>query len=185
LGLAICTEFSFPFNSEAADIPQFKVAAQDSTSLSIVVSKSTGPEQLKALIHEFRKDRKGNYLHKMIPPTTKGGGFGDYAIVWILVFNETEWANAEKLKKFMRSSLKSSQDQKSDKEYGKHIKAEYYYASSLEEYGNLGYYDGIVRSPGSKKLFFRPAVDVEMLSKDSNGSRDANKLIHRTAFSRR
>lgn len=88
----------------------------------------------------------------MIPPTTKGGEIGDYAIVWILVFNETEWANAEKLNKFMKSSLKSSQDQKSDKEYVKHIKAEYYY-SSLEEYGTLGYDDGIVRSPGYKKLF--------------------------------
>jgi hypothetical protein len=152
LSFPIVIGLFLPHVLRAAEIPRFTVVAKDLTALSIVLPKATSPEQLKALVHEFRKARKGNYLHKMIPPTTKGGKMGDYAIVWILVFSEPEWATAEKLKKFMKASLKNSQDKKSDKEYVKHVKAEYYY-SALEEYGNLGYDDGVVRSPGYQKLF--------------------------------
>ena len=88
----------------------------------------------------------------MIPATTKGGQLGDYAIVWIFVFSEPEWATADKLQKFIKSSLKSTTDKQFDKEYVKHIKAEYFY-STLEEYGNFGYDDGMVRSPNYKKIF--------------------------------
>ena len=79
---------------------------------------------------------------------------GDYAVVWILVFSEAdaEWASKDKLKRFMKSSLKNPMDKKYDKEYVKYIKAEYYY-STLEEHGNLGYDDGIIRSPNYQKLF--------------------------------
>lgn len=136
----------------SSSIPSFKVVAQDKTALSILVSKNTTAEQLKMLISEFRTARKNNTLSKMIPATTKGGQLGDYAIVWIFVFSEPEWATADKLQKFIKSSLKSTTDKQFDKEYVKHIKAEYFY-STLEEYGNFGYDDGMVRSPNYKKIF--------------------------------
>ena len=137
----------------APNVPKFEVIAQDKTALSILVPKNTTAEQLKALIFEFRNARKNNSLSKMIPPTTKGGEFGDYAIVWIFVFSEPDWATADKLQRFMKSSLKSATDKQFNREYVKHIKAEYFYGYLSEEYGNLGYDDSIVRSPNYKKLF--------------------------------
>lgn len=136
----------------ASNIPKFKVVAQDKTALSILVPQNTTAAQLKALIHELRTARKSNTLSKMIPATTRGGQLGDYAIVWIFVFSEPDWATGDKLQRFIKSSLRSSTDKQFDKEYVKHIRAEYYYAPS-EEYGNLGYDDGIVRSPNYQKLF--------------------------------
>lgn len=136
----------------SSNIPKFEVIAQDKTALSILVPQNTTVEQLKALIYKFRAARKSNSLSKIIPATTRGGQLGDYAIVWIFVFSERDWASGDKLQRFIRSSLKSATDKQFDKEYVKHIKAEYYY-SPLEEYGNLGYDDGIVRSPNYRKLF--------------------------------
>ncbi|MDP2168041.1 MAG: hypothetical protein Q8J64_06900 [Thermodesulfovibrionales bacterium] len=136
----------------ASSIPKFQVVAQDKTVLAILVPKNTPAEQLKTLISEFRTARKNNTLSKMIPATTRGGQLGDYAIVWIFVFSKADWATADKLQKFINSSLKSAVDKQFGKEYVRHIQAEYFY-SPLEEYGNLGYDDGIVRSPNYKKLF--------------------------------
>jgi hypothetical protein len=137
-----------------ADIPEFKVVAQDKINLNILVPKSTTKEQLKSLIFAFRQARESNSLAKMIPPTTRGGELGDYAGVWILVFSEPDWASGDKLQRFIKSSVYSKKDTKFDKEYVKHIKAEYWYSSpSHEEYGNFGYDDGMVRSANYKKLF--------------------------------
>lgn len=136
----------------ASSVPKFQVVAQDKTALTILVPKNTTAEQLKTLISEFRTARKNNTLSKMIPATTRGGQLGDYAIVWIFVFSESEWATADKLQKFIKSSLKSATDKQFDKEYVRHIKAEYFYSTS-EEYGNFGYDDGMVRSPNYKKIF--------------------------------
>jgi hypothetical protein len=138
----------------ASNIPKFKVAAQDMSSLSILIPQDTTKDQTKALIHEFKNARKSKNLSQMIPPTTKGGQLGDYAIIWVLIFSEPEWASKDKLIKFMKSSLKSSQDKKFDREYVKHIKAEYFYSvPTSEEYGNLGYDDGMIQSPYYQKLF--------------------------------
>jgi len=67
LGTIVSTE------AFAQEIPSFKVVGKDLTSLSILVPSNTTKEQLKNLIYKFRDARKGNYLSKMIPPTTKGG----------------------------------------------------------------------------------------------------------------
>jgi len=134
----------------ASGIPTFKVIGQDMTSFSILVPQNTTKEQLKALIYEFRNTRKNNKLPSLIPGAAKGGQ--QLGVIWIFVFSEPDWATTNKLQKFIKSSLKSATDKQFDKEYVKHIKAEYYY-SSLGEYGNFGYDDGIVRSPNYKKLF--------------------------------
>jgi hypothetical protein len=144
--------FFLPYLSFAGNLPSFKVVGQDKTAISIIVPPNTTTAQLKSLTYEFRKARMSNMLSKMIPPTTKGGAMGDYAIVWIFMFSEQEWASESNLKRFIKSSLKNPLDQVFDRGYAPHIKAEYYYSIG-EEYGNIGYDDGIVRNKAYKKLF--------------------------------
>jgi hypothetical protein len=144
----VCTSWAFA----ASSLPSFQVIGQDKTALSILVPKNTTTEQLKTLILEFRSARQSHTLSKMIPPTTKGGSQGDYWLVWIFVFSEPEWATQDRLKKFINASMKSESDMQFSKEYGKHVKAEYFY-SHMEEYGNVGYKEGSVRTPNYKKLF--------------------------------
>jgi hypothetical protein len=144
----------------ASGVTKFQVVAQYESNLSILVTQNTTAEQLKALIFEFRAARKSNTLSKMIPATTRGDRLGDYVGVCIFVFSEPDWATSDKLKRFIELNPNSAADAEFDKEYVKHVKAQY---SSLivreqgnlvySEAGNLGYYDGIVRSPNHEKLF--------------------------------
>ena len=136
----------------ASSLPKLEVVGRDKTVLSVVVPRNTTVEQLKALILQFRTARKSNSLSTMIPATTPGGQFGDYAIVWIFVFTERDWASADKLQRFITSSANSATDREYDRTFARHIKAEYLY-SNLEEHGSLGYDDGVARSSTYKKLF--------------------------------
>ena len=68
------------------EMPTFEIVGQDRSALSIVVPKSTTTPQLKTLVNQFRRAYRENALSKMIPPTTLGGVYGNYAIVWIFVF---------------------------------------------------------------------------------------------------
>ncbi len=131
---------------------KFKVVAQHTTALSILVPGNTTDEQVKALIYRFRAARVVNTLSKTIPATTKGGVLGDYGIVWIFIFSETDWATQDKLQRFINSSAKNSSDREFDVEYVNHIKGEYYYTPT-REHGTLGYDDGTVRSQQYHKLF--------------------------------
>ena len=128
------------------NIPKFKIAAKFKslgTTYSLLVPKDTTNEQLEALIRHFRDARKGNYLSKLIPPTTKGGKYGDYAAVNLYVFSEQEWASNPKFSKFMNASTLSASDVKFTKEYCKHIKAHYLYPLTGEKYetGSVGYFE--------------------------------------------
>jgi hypothetical protein len=136
----------------ASKLPKFEVVGRDKTTLSIVVPRNTTSEQLQTLILQFRAARKSNSLSTMIPATTPGGQLGDYAIIWVLVLADRGWASTDNLQRFINSGVESAPDKKYDKEYVKHIKAEYFYSDS-EEYGNLGYDDGEYQSPNYKKLF--------------------------------
>jgi len=132
--------------------PEFKVIAKHTTVLSILVHRGATDEHIKALIYKFKETRLNNTMSKMISATTKGGAFGDYGIVWILIFSEPEWATQDKLQKFINSSAKNPSNREFDIEYANHIRGEYYYSFS-KEYGTLGYDDGIVRSQLYQKLF--------------------------------
>lgn len=135
-------------------LPKFKVVAQDLTTLTILVSKDIKNDQLETLISGFRTARERNILSRFIPATTKGGIKGDYAIIWIFVFSEPDWSTADKLKRFINMSALSETDKQFEKEYTKHIKAEYYYSDLVgDEYGSLGYDDGVITAPNYKKLF--------------------------------
>lgn len=136
----------------AGDLPSFKVVGQDLTAISILVPPTTSTGQLKALIHEFRRARQSNTLSKMIPATTKGGDMGDYAIVLIFVFSDPQWASADNLKKYYKLNMRNPTDKAFNKKYGSNIRAEYAY-SLLEEYGSVGFSDGIVRTKNYLKLF--------------------------------
>jgi hypothetical protein len=130
----------------AQDIPKFKIAAKFKslgTTYSLLVPKDTTNEQVEALIRHFRDARKGGYLSKLIPPTTKGGKQGDYAAVQLYVFSEQEWASNPKFSKFMNASTLSASDAKFSKEYCKHIKAYYLYPLVGEKYetGSVGYFE--------------------------------------------
>lgn len=153
----------------SSEIPSFKLKGKYSTSLSLLVPPNTTKDHLKTLIYEFKRAREGNYLSKMIPPTTKGGKFGDYAIVEIYVFSNPDWASSTKLQKFLNASYLNPADIKFSKEFCKNIKAYYLYSLPLKklggkagknwEIGSIGYYEynpnygkGIC-SPIYEKLF--------------------------------
>jgi len=75
--------------SPTVQLPSFQVIGRDLTALSLLVPKDTTDEQLAQLIYAFRQARKENRLGRMgIPSTTRGGKYGDYAIVVIYVFTE-------------------------------------------------------------------------------------------------
>jgi len=137
-------------NGAVQEITQFKVLWQDKSFLSILVPPKTTNEQLKALIYEFRKARKGNFLSKWFSPTTPGLS-NKYALIYIYVFSESEWATKDKLDRYYTLSV----DQRFSMEYVKHIRALYYcdFLNSSKEEGSLGDTNGVARSPFYKKLF--------------------------------
>jgi len=136
----------------ASNVPKFKVTAQYMQSISILIEPNTTKEQLTALIYELRNARNNNSLSKMLPPTTKGGKYGDYAILGVYVFSESEWATKSKLQKYMNASVNSKADINFSKNLCKHIKAYYLYSLTRKliaqkepgmtwEIGSIGYYE--------------------------------------------
>ncbi len=145
-----------PALSGAADLPSFKVAGHDGTSLSILVPQKTSSEQIKALIFEFRRARKANQLSGMIPPTTPGDEYGNYAVIIIFIFSEPRWASAAKLRDYWNPGTpyaRTKTPKRDHKEYEKHIRGEYYYSIGSEEYGSLGYSDRVYQTKDFKRLF--------------------------------
>lgn len=144
--------FIFSCSSSPGSKVPFKVGGQDKTAISILVSPNITKEELKSLIFEIKAARTAETLSKMIPPTTKGGAFGDYAIVWIFVFSEPEWASRNNLMKFINANTQNPEDKVFSEELVKNIKAEYYYSVS-KEYGNIGFNDGTNSNKDYEKLF--------------------------------
>lgn len=131
------------------NLPQFKIVGYITSGLILLVPPDTLNDQLKALINEFRSARENNSLPILIPPTTKGGSAGDYGIVWIFVFSDEQWASRNNILSYINSSSKTPVD----REVVNHIRAEYYYAVSGTEYGNLGCRDEKDISPYYEYLF--------------------------------
>lgn len=146
------TIFSCSSATETKSKIAFTLGGQDKTTISIIVSPTTTKDELKSLIFEFKTARADSTLSKMIPPTTRRGAFGDYAIVWIFVFSEPEWASRNNLIRFVDASPKNPDDNLFSQEFVKHIRAEYYYSMS-SEYGSLGYNDGTLHNDEYEKLF--------------------------------
>jgi len=92
-------------------------------------------------------------LSKMIPATTLNLKTGNYLILTVFIFDDPDWAVPEKLKEYTIAKLKYPSDQTLAKEYVKHIKGVYSYTLGVEEYGNLGYSDGVEKSSNYQKLF--------------------------------
>ena len=131
------------------EIPSFKVLWQDLSFILILVDKQTTTKQMTALIYEFRKAKKENYLSKWFPVTTPGLS-DKYAGIYIYVFSEPKWASKEKMDKYFTLS----RDQSFAKEYLKHVKALYHVElNDKTEIGTLGDTNGVVKSPFYKKLF--------------------------------
>jgi len=158
-GICISTMVSFLFFMTISsmvfavpNVPKFKVTAQYMQSVSILVEPNTTKEQLKALIYELRNARNNKALSKMLPPTTKGGKYGDYAILSVYVFSESEWATKSKLQKYMNASVNTKADISFSKNFCKHIKAYHLYSYTRKiiaqkepgmtwEIGSIGYYE--------------------------------------------
>lgn len=148
--------FFLPAFLWANDLPSFKIVGRDRTSLSILVPPDTAKNQIKELILEFRKARQTGTLSKMIPPTTPGEEYGNYAVVVVFIFSEPRWASAAKLRDYWNPGITyslSKAARKMDREYEKHIRGEYYYSIGADEYGSVGYSDGVFRTKDYKKLF--------------------------------
>ena len=132
-------------------LPSFKMLWKDASFIVILVPPDTTNERLEALIYEFRKARKENYLSKWFPPTTPGLK-NKYSLVYLYVFSDPEWATKELMDKYDTLDRRLL---KFKKEYVKHIRAVYYYEllSRGKEEGTLGDDNGVVRSPFYKILF--------------------------------
>ncbi|MCK9420261.1 MAG: hypothetical protein M0R70_12865 [Nitrospirae bacterium] len=141
----------------AGDLPKFSITGQHKKSaISILVTQNNAtPEKLKKLIEEFRLARQSNVLSKFIPPTTKGGSLGPYAIVDIYVFSDASWSTSERLTRFIKSNMTSPSDRNYSKKFIAKIKAYYHYSiPTNEEEGSLGYSEGTtMQSPHYKRLF--------------------------------
>ena len=125
--------------AQAADpLPPFKVTGRYMTGLALLVSQGTTHTDLKALVLALRKARQENTLDKLIPPTTKGGTRGPYAIVVVHVFDEPEWATSEALQRCSRAKANSELES----ECGRHVRAYYFYAVTAPEEGSVGYAEG-------------------------------------------
>lgn len=151
-----CLILLLPAFVRANNIPSFKIAGRDGTSLSILVPPDTTREQIKQLICEFRRARRANTISKMIPPTTPGEEYGDYAVMIIFIFSEPRWASAAKLRDYWNPGVSYSRAKtarKTHKEYEKHIRGEYYYSIGSEEYGSVGYSDRVFHTKDYKRLF--------------------------------
>jgi hypothetical protein len=152
----VCLILILPAFVRANNLPSFKIAGRDGSSLSILVPPDTTREQIKELICEFRKARRANTISTMVPPTTPGEEYGDYAVMIIFVFSEPRWASAAKLRDYWNPGISYSRTKtarKTHKEYEKHIRGEYYYSIGSEEYGSVGYSDRIFSTKDYKRLF--------------------------------
>ncbi len=135
-----------------SSMPAFTVVGKNQKSMSVLVSKNFSSSQLKKLILGFRKARIENNLGSLIPPTTSGGSFGNYAFVDIYVFTDPLWATSEKLQRLNNVRLG---EKAYPREFVKHVKASYFYSVTTgEEGGSIGMEDTSgVRSSDYKKLF--------------------------------
>jgi len=123
----------------AADtLPPFKVTGKYMTGLALLVPRGTADTDLKALVLALRRARRENSLDKLIPPTTKGGSRGPYAIVVVHVFDEPEWATSEALERCSKTKANSPLES----ECGRHVRAYYFYAVTAAEEGSVGYAEG-------------------------------------------
>jgi hypothetical protein len=151
-----CFIFFLPSFIWANDLPSYKIAGRDRTSLSILVPPDATKNQIRELILEFRRARHANTLSSMIPPTTPGEEYGNYAVIVIFIFSEPRWASAAKLRDYWNPGVQYSRPKSSNKphrEYEKHIRGEYYYSIGSGEYGSVGYSDQVFHTKDYKRLF--------------------------------
>jgi hypothetical protein len=141
-----------PSRESPSNLASFKVAAQSSTAVAVLVPSKTTEEELTQLINGIRKARTDGSLSQMIPPTTPGGSRGPYAIVAVFVMSDPAWATTPHLKSFINPTSAISA---AEREFGKRILAYYYFTSlSNQEQGTIGYADeGHRYTTTFKKLF--------------------------------
>jgi hypothetical protein len=151
--LVICN--ILPKSSVAAqNIPQIQVVWRSGIIVSVLVASNTTSDQLKSLIHEFRKARMASSLTKYIPATTPGVKGDPHAQVIIFVFSDPKWATENEYKKYERASMTSQAGKTTAKTYLNHIRASYEWNMlDGKEYGSLGYDEGGMRSASYKTLF--------------------------------
>lgn len=143
----------FPLENCMADkaaLPKFEVGGTTTSTVSLVVPKSSTDEQLSALVREFQKAKQENNFARLIPPTTPRGNRGPYFIVTVYVLDDPTLATADNLDRFTRSDYKEP----FSKKFANSVRAYYYFTeqSNIEE-GSLGYGDSQMKGKNYKKLF--------------------------------
>lgn len=117
----------------------YTIVGRSRSVISLYTSPTTTDDQIKKIILGLWNARKTGSFSRMIPPTTKGGDFGDYSIVWVMIFSDRQKASMESIEKFLNSSINSKADRAFDRNYAKYIRGEYYYENvGGEEYGSIG-----------------------------------------------
>lgn len=136
------------FSQSSMAEPKYSAAGRDTSTVSILVPKSTSTEQLIQIINELRLAGQNQTFDQLIPPTTPGGSKGPYFVVIVFVMDNQNLANSESLKKFTKAPLTDP----FVKKFADNIRA-YYYYSNLHEEGSLGYNDSQIVGKGYRKLF--------------------------------
>jgi hypothetical protein len=143
----------FQFKSAYAEntvIPKFEVGGVTTSTVSLIVPKTTSNEQLTALVRDFQKAKQENNFARLIPPTTPKGNRGPYFVVTVYVLDDPKLATADNLDRFTRADSKEP----FAKKFANSVRAYYYFtALSNEEQGSLGYGDYQLKGKNYQKLF--------------------------------
>lgn len=154
LFFAIVFLFTSASTAVEKNIP-FSVAGKHNSSLSLLVSKTISRAQLQSLVFKIKEARRSGQMANMIQATTPGGAMGNYGVVDIYIFADSQWATSEKVRRFINSSMARASDRAFSSEFIRNVKAYYFYSSlTSEEEGSIGYDGGgKQRSAYYKKLF--------------------------------
>src|SRR4051812_45755658 len=88
-------------SARAEQLPAFKVAAQETTAVVLLVAPSTTDSGLTDLLNALRDARRSGTLQKLIPPTTPRGTKGRYAVVMLFVMSDPTYATRARLTAFV------------------------------------------------------------------------------------
>ena len=125
--------------AQPSSVPSFKQVGADENVRVVLVAPATTESQLVSLLNSLRAARTSGSLGKYFTPTTPKAPKGPFQILWVLVMSDAQWATSERAHQYFGSTM--SPNPAFEKEYGKRVRACYYYSIGGEEHGTIGFQD--------------------------------------------
>ena len=87
-------------------IPPYSIGAQEGTFVSIHTPPWTSDPEIRTLLERFRMvaQKTRNFAPMKIRPTTPDNPNGRYQIITVFIFSDHEWAEPEKLLRYLTES---------------------------------------------------------------------------------